>query len=130
MLNQKSTNKIGLRKNTNIHINIYYENIEIQRINQIWTRGGGEVQVPWKTAVTVRWRLSSIPTQNQEGKSGVGAAWEATSEGGGWSKSLGKVLPRGSAGGTPVWSGEMGAHGDNDTTVRWSACNFIEAGHT
>ena len=46
---------------------------------------------------------------------GVGADWEDTSEGGGGTDSIGKVLPRGSSGGSIVWRGDMGAHGENDS---------------
>ena len=59
-----------------------------------------------------------------------GAAWEATSYGGGGSESLNKVLPHGSVGGTLVWSGDMGVHGDNESEDRGSACEFLETGHT
>ena len=93
-------------------------------------RGGGEVQVTWKTAGPVRQILAISPAQYQEGKAGVGAAWGATLEGGSGADSLGKVLPRGSAGGTLVWSGDMGAHGGNVSAVRGSACEFIEADNT
>ena len=34
-------------------------------------------------------------------------------------------LPRGSEVGTLVWSGDMGAHRDNDSVVRGSACEFL-----
>ena len=60
----------------------------------------------------------------------MGAAWEATLEGGVEANSLGKVLPHGSAGKTIVWSGDMGDHVDNDSVVRESACEFLEADHT
>ena len=57
-------------------------------------------------------------------------AWEYTSEGGGGADSHKNVLPCGSAGSTLVWSGDTGAHRDNDTAVRGRACEFLEAGHT
>ena len=74
--------------------------------------------------------MASSNTQHQEGKAGVGADWEATSEGGGRANSLGTVLPRSSAGSTIVWGKDMGAHGDNDLAFRGIICEFIEAGHT
>ena len=76
-------------------------------------RGGGEVQVPLKTSGPVRQLLARSPAQHQEVKAGVEAAWGATSEGGGGANSLEKYLPRSSAGGTLVWSIDMGAHGEN-----------------
>ena len=60
---------------------------------------------------------------------GEGKDWEATSEGGGISDSLGKVLLPGISGGTLVCSGDMGAYGDNDSAVRGRACEFFETGH-
>ena len=66
--------------------------------------------------------MSISPAQHQEGKAGVGAAWEATSEGRGGNDSLGKKLTRGSAGGTIVCSGDMGYHGENVSVVIGSTC--------
>ena len=60
----------------------------------------------------------------------MGAYWEDTLEGGGGSDSLVKVLPHGSAGSTLVWTGDVGAHRYNDSAVRGSACEFLEAVHT
>ena len=60
----------------------------------------------------------------------MGAAWEATLEVGGRAKSLGKVLLRGSTGCNLVWSRDMGDHGDNESNDIWSACEFLETGHT
>ena len=78
----------------------------------------------------VRRRLVSSPAQHQEGKSGVGAAQEVATEGGGGAGSLGKNLTHGSSGVALVWSGHMGAFGTNDAEVRGSACGFHAAGHT
>ena len=60
----------------------------------------------------------------------MGVAQEVNSEGGGGSNSIGKVLPHGIAGGTLVWSGDIGAYGENDAAVRGSAYEFPAAGHT
>ena len=60
----------------------------------------------------------------------MGATWESTLEGGGRANILGIFLPRGSAGGTLVWSRDMDDHGENDTEIRGSACEFLEEGHT
>ena len=49
---------------------------------------------------------------------------------GGRAKSLGKVLLRGSTGCNLVWSRDMGDHGDNESNDIWSACEFLETGHT
>ena len=78
----------------------------------------------------VRRRLVSSPAQHQEGKSGVGAAQEVATEGGGGAGSLGKNLTHGSSGVALVWSGHMGAFGTNDAEVRGKACEFPVAGHT
>ena len=53
------------------------------------------------------------------------ADWEGTSEGGGGNDSIGKVLPRGSPGGTIVWSGDMSARGDNESEDRGITCDFL-----
>ena len=66
----------------------------------------------------------------QEGKGGVGTAWEVATEGGYGARSFGKVLLRGSSGGALVGSGDMGGFGTNDAEVRGSACEFPAAGHT
>ena len=55
----------------------------------------------------------------------MGAAWGATSKGGGVTESLGKFLPRSSSGGSLVWVGDMGAHRDNQSEDRVSACEFL-----
>ena len=60
----------------------------------------------------------------------MGAAWEATSEGGGGDDSIRTFLPCVSAGGNIVWSGDMGAHRGNDSVVIGSACEFLQAGRT
>ena len=70
----------------------------------------------WKTSGLVRRRLSRSPAQYQEVKACVGAAWEATSVG---------VLPRVSYGSYFVWRGDLGAHGDNESEDRGSACKFF-----
>ena len=92
-------------------------------------QGGREVQVTWKTAGPVRQRLTSSPAQYQEGKACMGAAWEATLEGRGGVASLRKVLSCVSAGGTLFWSVYMGYHGDKDSEVRGSACDFLKTFH-
>ena len=89
-----------------------------------------EVQVPQKNSGLVRRLLASSNAQYQEGKVGVGAAWEATSEGGRGADSLGKVLPSGSAVVTLVWIRYMGANRVNEPEDRGSACEFIDIGHT
>ena len=53
------------------------------------------------------------------------AAWEATLEVVGGADSINKILPRSSAGRTPVWSGDMGAHGNNESEDRGSACELL-----
>ena len=70
------------------------------------------------------------PAKYQEGKTGVGAAWEDTLEGGSVSDSLREVLPCVSSGGTLAWRGGMVAHGYNESEVRGSACEFLDTGHT
>ena len=60
----------------------------------------------------------------------MGAAREVTLEGGGGADSIGNFLPRVSAGGTIIWSVDMGAYGDNYTAVRGCANEFTTAGHT
>ena len=55
----------------------------------------------------------------------MGAAWEATPEEGGGTRSLGKFLPLGSSGGSIVRVEDMGAHGDNESEDRGSACEFL-----
>ena len=92
-------------------------------------RGGGKVQMPWNTVRPVRRLLDSSPRKHQEGKLGVGEALEVVLEGEGRFDSLGKVLLRGSAGGTLVWSGYMVAYIDNDAAVIGSVCEFPVAGH-
>ena len=67
--------------------------------------------------------------QYQEVKAGVGEDQEVTLEVGGRSDSLGKVLPRGSADGTLIWSRDMGDYGDNETSVKGSACEFPATVH-
>ena len=85
--------------------------------------------MPRNTAEPVSQQLASSNAKYQEGKTGVGADWEAILEGGGRSDSIVKVLPRGSAGSTLVWSRDMGDHGDNESEVRGSACEFLDTGH-
>ena len=55
----------------------------------------------------------------------MGAAREATLEGGGRTNSLVKVLPCGSSGGSLVWVGDISAHGDNESEDLGSACEFF-----
>ena len=60
----------------------------------------------------------------------MGADWEATSKGGDGSKIIGNFLPRGISVGTLVWIRDMGAHRDNESDDRGSACEFLKTGHT
>ena len=60
----------------------------------------------------------------------MGEAREDNLKGGGVSDSLREVLPCGSSRGTLAWSGDMVAHGYNESEVRGIACEFLETGHT
>ena len=75
---------------------------------------GGGAQMPWADTGPVRRQLASSPVQHQEGKEGVGVAWEVTLEGGGVDVSLGKVLLCGNSGGALFWSRDMGSYVTND----------------
>ena len=94
-----------------------------------WLKSCFCVQIPWESVGPVRRRISVSPTKQQEVTSGVGADQEVSTEGGGVARSLGKVLPRISSGGTLVWSRYMGAFVSNDGEVRGSACGFTLASH-
>ena len=74
--------------------------------------------------------MSSSYAQYQEGKAGEGDLWEILQREGKRDDSLGKDLPRVSAGGTIFWSGDMGSHVDNESEVRGIACYIIETSHT
>ena len=54
---------------------------------------GGGVQISWADVGTVRLQLARIPEQHQEGKAGLGAAREVSTEGGGGADILGNFLP-------------------------------------
>ena len=88
-------------------------------------RGGGSVQILRAAVGPVIRQLPDSPTQHQEGTTGLGAALEVDTEGGGGAGILVRVLPRGSSGGAIVWSIYMGDFGANGAEVRGSACGLL-----
>ena len=58
--------------------------------------------------------------------SGVGEDWEFATEVGGVAGRIGTFLSRGTSGVAVVWSGDVGANGDNNVEVRGSSCGFPE----
>ena len=59
----------------------------------------------------------------------MGADWEVSTEGGGVSGRLGKVLSCGTSSGAVVWSGEVVAIVANGAEVRGSPYGFPETGN-